>query len=304
MDKDPDSNLWFEEPYTEGLRFQYRVKRYVAGKKTMYQYAEILDLFAFGRTLFLDGKLQSAEIDEHIYHDMLVHPAMLLHPAPRNVLIMGGGEGATLREVLKHPVEKVYMVDIDEELVKMCKEYLPSWHDGSFDDKRSIVLFQDARKFVEEYSGEPFDVVISDLTEPVEEGPAIYLFTKDFYEILKDRMSPDAVFVAQAGSAEYLYTEFISALSATLKEVFPVVFGYHEYIFSFQLNWAFLIASKKYALNERKNDMIKRFAALKDRIHYFTPEYFFAKTVLPPYMKKSMREGAIITDKKPYVWKA
>ena len=304
MDKDPDSNLWFEEPYTEGLRFQYRVKRYVVGKRTQFQYAEILDLFAFGRTLFLDGKLQSAEIDEHIYHDMLVHPAMLLHPAPLNVLIMGGGEGATLREVLKHPVKKVYMVDIDDELVEMCKEYLPSWHNGSFDDERSVVLFQDARKFVEGYDGEPFDVVISDLTEPVEEGPAIYLFTKDFYEILNSKMSDDGVFVAQAGSAEYLYTEFISALSATLKEVFPYVFGYHDYVFSFQLNWAFLIASKKHTLSERKEDMVKRFESLKEKVRYFTPEYFFAKTVLPPYMKKSMSKGTVITDQKPYVWKA
>lgn len=304
MDKDPDSNLWFEEPYTEGLKFQYRVKRYVAGKKTMFQYVEIIDLYAFGRTLFLDGKLQSAEIDEHIYHDMLVHPAMLMHPSPKNVLIMGGGEGATLREVLKHPVERVYMVDIDEELVNMCKDYLKKWHSGSFDDKRSIVLFQDARKFVEEYDGEPFDVVISDLTEPIEEGPAIYLFTREFYSILNNKMSEDGVFVAQAGSAEYLYTEFISALSATLKEVFPHVFGYHDYIFSFQLNWAFLIASKKYSLDEQKTGIEKRFEDIKDKVKYFTPEYFFAKTVLPPYMKKSMSEGRIITDKEPYVWKA
>lgn len=299
-----DSNLWFEEPYTEGLRFQYKVKRYVKKKRTKFQNVEIIDLFAFGRTLFLDGKLQSAEIDEHIYHDMLVHPAMFLHPAPRNVLIMGGGEGATLREVLKHPVKKVVMVDIDEELVSMCKEYLPSWHKGSFEDERSIVLFQDARKFVEEYDGGPFDVVISDLTEPVEEGPAIYLFTKEFYDILSSKMSEDGILVAQAGSAEYLYTEFISSLSATLKEVFPHVFAYHEYIFSFQLNWGFLISSKKYSLSESKERVLKGFEALKDKITYFTPEYFFAKTVLPPYIKRAMNNGVVITDEKPYIWKA
>ncbi len=304
MDKESDSNLWFEEPYTEGLRFHYRVKKYVVARQTRFQYAEIIDLFAFGRTLFLDGKLQSAEIDEHIYHEMLVHPVMLMHPSPRNVLIMGGGEGATLREVLKYPVEKVYMVDIDEELVNMCKKYLPKWHAGSFDDKRSIVLFQDARKFVEEYKGEPFDVVISDLTEPVEEGPAIYLFTREFYSTLKSKMSEDGVFVAQAGSAEYLYTEFISALSATLKDVFPQVYGYHDYVFSFQLNWAFLIASLKYTLPERRADMERRFDEIRDKVKYFTPEYFFAKTILPAYMKKSMTEGRVITDKEPYVWKA
>ncbi len=299
-----DSNLWFEEPYTKELRYQYRVKRYIARKRTKFQEAEIMDLFAFGRTLFLDGKLQSAEIDEHIYHEMLVHPAMLLHPEPKNVLIMGGGEGATLREALKHPVKRVYMVDIDEELVNMCEEYLPKWHKGSFNDERSIVLFKDARKFVEEYDGEPFDVVISDLPEPVEEGPAIYLFTKEFYSILSKKMSEDGIFVSQSGSAEYFYTEFIRALSATLKEVFPYVAGYYDYIFSFQLNWAFLIASKKYNPLERKEEMKKRFEGIKDRVKYITPEYFFAKTVLPKYMEESMNMGVPITDEKPYVWKA
>lgn len=299
-----ESNIWFEEPYTKELRYQYRVKNYVAEKRTKFQHAEIIDLYAFGRTLFLDGKLQSAEIDEHIYHEMLVHPAMLFHPSPKNVLIMGGGEGATLREVLKYSVEKAFMVDIDEELVRMCKEYLPSWHKGSFDDKRSIVLFQDARKFVEEYEGEPFDVVISDLTEPVEEGPAIYLFTKEFYETLSKKMREDGIIVLQAGSADYFYTDFISSLSATLKEVFPHVFAYYEYIFSFQLNWAFIIASKKYTLSERKEDMARRFIDIKDKIKYVRPEYFLAKTVLPSYIKDSMNKGVVITDEKPYVWKA
>ncbi len=171
---------WVIEKHTDHILFLYRIKNHIYHGKTPYHKVDLVELYALGKTLFLDNKIQSAQLDEAVYHEALVHPAMLSHPNPRKVLIMGGGEGATLREVLKHPVEKAVMVDIDEQLVKLCEAYLPEWHRGSFYDERAEVIFADARSYVEEHE-DKFDVVISDLTEPMEKGPSVMLFTREFY---------------------------------------------------------------------------------------------------------------------------
>jgi len=172
--------LWYSETFTDKLRFVYLVNEVIYIGKTKYQKVEILDVAYYGKTLFLDEKIQSSAFDEFIFHEAITHPALITHPNPKKVLIIGGGEGATLREVLKHStVEGAWMVDIDGELVTLCKKYMPEWSSGAFGDKRATLIIQDARKFVMERE-ENFDVVISDLTEPLEGGPSLYLFTKSF----------------------------------------------------------------------------------------------------------------------------
>jgi len=148
--------------------------------------------------LILDNEFQSAERDEFIYHESLVQPAMVLHPRdefiyheslvqpamvlhpdPKKVAIIGGGEGAAIREVLSHKtVDTAVMVDLDEKVVECAKEYLPSFHDGSFSDERTTLLFEDGRKFMEE-TDVTFDVIIIDITCPLESGPAYKLFTRE-----------------------------------------------------------------------------------------------------------------------------
>src|SRR5512143_3315925 len=157
---EPKSYKWFIE-YTspeEGHLHGIRMIHYAS--QTKYQRMEIMDSGSYGRCLVLDGKMQSSITDEFIYHEALVHPAMLCHPEPKRVFIVGGGEGATLREVLRHKsVEYCLMVDIDEEVVKVSAELLPEYSQGAFTDKRTELAFLDARRYLEEYD-EKFDVIV------------------------------------------------------------------------------------------------------------------------------------------------
>ncbi|MGH9204623.1 MAG: methyltransferase domain-containing protein, partial [Vicinamibacterales bacterium] len=162
----PLTGVWFYDRYTPAEVHAHRAGRIIARTKTKFQDVAIQEFEHLGRVLILDGKIQSAEVDEYIYHELLVHPAMLAHPKPRRVLLCGGGEGAPLREILRHPsVESVVMVDIDAELVALCREHLPAWHAKAFDDRRVRVLHADARAFVER-TDERFDVIVNDITDP------------------------------------------------------------------------------------------------------------------------------------------
>ena len=153
---------WFIEHSSPYEAHMHAVKQYIYLGDTTYQKVQILDTFTFGRCLILEGKIQSSEFDEYIYHEALVHPSMISHPNPRKVMVIGGAEGAVLRELMKHPsLEKMVMVDIDESVVNLCREYLPDWHQGCFDDERLEVVFADARKYLEECNM-TFDVILSD----------------------------------------------------------------------------------------------------------------------------------------------
>ncbi len=240
------SYKWFVDTLSPFENHMHGIDRIVFSKRTAFQDVEILDLKDYGRCLILDGKMQSSQSDECIYHEVMVHPALLSHPNPKKVFIVGGGEGATLREVLRHPsVEDVLMVDIDQEVVDACKRYLPEWHQGAFDDPRVTLKYLDARKYIEE-TQEVFDVIIIDISEPVEEGPAYLLYTKEFYELVYDRLSHDGLIVLQAGTTTIRYLLNFSAVCHTLEAVFPIVSPYHASIPSFGLPWGFALASKKY----------------------------------------------------------
>ncbi|HLQ63425.1 MAG TPA: spermidine synthase, partial [bacterium] len=133
----PLKGIWFYDRYTASEVHAHRCGAVIARAQTAYQEVVIQQFDHLGRCLLVDGKIQSAEVDEYIYHELLVHPVMITHPQPRRVLVCGGGEGAPLREILRYrSVESVTMVDIDRELVDLCREHLPSWHAGAFDDPR------------------------------------------------------------------------------------------------------------------------------------------------------------------------
>jgi len=176
---------------------------------------EIINTGSFGVCLVLDGKIQSSETDEFIYHEALVHPAMLTHPRPEKVFIAGGGEGATLREVLAHKtVRKAVMVDIDEEVVGLCRRYLPAWHQNSFDDPRAEIHFADARRYLEE-TDEKFDVIIIDLVDPLEQGPARLLYTREFYGIAKQKLGPGGIMSVQSEPSEWANLDNFTAIATT-----------------------------------------------------------------------------------------
>jgi spermidine synthase len=224
----------------------YRVKRMVYQQHTAFQQITIADTYNFGRVLMLDGALQSAQSDEALYHELLIQPAMLCHPDPRDVLIIGGGEGASLREVLAHrSVRTATMVDIDGEVVEACRKYLPTWHCGAFEDKRARVLYADGRKFIEQDDAQ-YDVVIIDVVDMLDNGPAQALYTKQFYESLRSRLRPG--FIVAIQGLEFGFNNFHehAALVRTLRSVFRYAHSYSTTIPSFLSDWGFVVASDDY----------------------------------------------------------
>ncbi|MEE3246638.1 MAG: polyamine aminopropyltransferase [Chloroflexota bacterium] len=238
------SGNWFIEAVSPELSVMLKVRQIYYSGQTAYQKVEVLDSELFGRSLILDGKTQSTERDEHIYHETLVHPAMLCNPEPKQAFIGGGGEGGTLREVLGHKsVKRVTMVDLDSEVVALCREYLPNHHKGSFDDPRTSLIHQDARSYLQNTS-DYYDVIILDLVDPLEGGTAALLYTQEFYAIAKARLNPGGVLVTQSGPAGLLnYTECFTTIFNTLGTVFDHTTATQVHIPAFQTLWGFTIAS-------------------------------------------------------------
>jgi len=213
--------------------------------QTRFQALEIVDTVSYGRCLFLDEKIQSGQSDEFVYHEALVHPALVAHPAPRRVFIAGGGEGATAREALRHrTVEEVVMVDIDAEAVAACRTYLAEVHRGAFDDPRLRVVHADARAELDR-ADVPFDVVVVDVTDPLAGGPSYRLFTREFYEIVRARLRPGGLIAIQAESGDVGVLEGHAAIVRTLGSVFPRAVGYRAHVPSFGETWGFVVAGEE-----------------------------------------------------------
>jgi len=243
-----DTDLQFVENTDIFDRYIYRLKSVVYCGKTPYQTVLIADTVNFGKILVLDGAIQSSEDDEALYHELLVQPAMVRHPNPQDVLIIGGGEGATLREVLVHrSVRSVTMVDLDRQVVELCREHLLDWHQGAFDDPRLRLVFGDGRKFVEEDESR-YDVVVIDVVDMLDNGPAQALYTRQFYELLRRRLRPEGIVVVQGLEFTFLDDKMHAALYRTLKTVFPEVYSYKTLVPSYLCDWAFLIASDTYSI--------------------------------------------------------
>jgi spermidine synthase len=206
--------------------YTYRLKRLLYQGHTPWQDVLIAETFNYGLALFLDGVIQSAADDEALYHELLVQPAMLRHPEPRDVLILGGGEGAALREVLAHrSVRSVTMVDLDRELVELCRTHLLSFHRGAFEDPRVHLVFADGRSFVEHDDGF-YDVAVVDLVDLLDSGLADALYTRQFYQHLRRRLRPDAIVAVQGLEFSFLDDKAHAALARTLRTVFAEVYSW------------------------------------------------------------------------------
>jgi len=300
----PLKGIWFYDRYTPAEVHAHRAGVVIARARTAFQDVVIQHLEHLGRCLIVDGKIQSAELDEHIYHELLIHPAMLAHPAPRRVLVCGGGEGAPLREILRHPtVESVTMVDLDAELVALCREHLPSWHAGAFDDPRVRLLHADARKFVEETS-ERYDVIVNDITDPIEGGPSKLLFTREYYAAVAGALSPGGIFVTQAIGVHYDPGDRLhAAIHHTLRGVFPHVRSYAEYVLSFDYPWAFAAASHEPVWDPLSAAEIDR--RLRERginLRFYDGETHVRVMSLPrPLRRLIADETTVISDAEPLV---
>ncbi|KAF8401066.1 hypothetical protein HHK36_014369 [Tetracentron sinense] len=236
---------WYEEVIDEDLKWSFALNSILHRGTSKYQDIALLDTKPFGKVLVIDGKMQSAEMDEFIYHECLIHPTLLIHPKyPRTVFIMGGGEGSAAREALKHQsIEKVVMCDIDQEVVDFCRRYLTA-NQEAFCDKKLHLVINDAKAELEGRE-EKFDVIVGDLADPVEGGPCYQLYTKSFYErVLKPKLNHNGIFVTQAGPAGVLtHKEVFSSIYNTLKHVFTHVLAYTAHVPSFADTWGWVMAS-------------------------------------------------------------
>lgn len=240
-------NKWYSELILPTLLHQVKLNAVRFTGKTAYQSVEIIETDPMGLTLVLDGKTQSAQMDEFIYHEALVHPALVTHGSnrgvPLSVFIAGGGEGATLREVLAgDAVQCAVMVDLDGDLVDICKQHLPTWHQGAFEDRRAEVHYNDALKHLREHA-ETYDVIIVDVNDPTAGGPSYLLYTDAFYGLLKSRLNPNGIIVTQAGPTSIGTSPVIAAIASTMKRVFPHAYPYQVDMLSFGCNWGFVMGT-------------------------------------------------------------
>lgn len=241
----PPFALWLTEFITPYDAFCHGVLEVLHREKTAFQDMMIVSSGAYGKALVLDGHWQSCTADEFLYHEPLVHPACLLQGAPERVLILGGGEGAALREVLKwQSVRDAAMVDLDGRVVEACREYLPQMHQGAFDDPRTRVVIADACDFIEQ-PAPLWDVIISDLTDPVEEGPSAKLFTLEYFRKCHQALAPGGCFVLQAGLAGPVEMDLHVRLIRTVAAVFETSFHYVSHVPSWASPMGFVLGVKK-----------------------------------------------------------
>jgi spermidine synthase len=291
---------WFLEQTSKDEGAFYSLKEIIFQGKSDYQQIEIIRSGPFGKCFILDGKMQSSEADEFIYHEALVHPAMAAHDLPLKVLIAGGGEGATAREVLRYSsVEEVFIVDLDREAVEVSKKYLPEWHCGAFEDKRVKLFFDDGRRYLEREG--KFDVILLDLPEPTDNGPALMLYTKEFYELVFSHLTKDGIAVTQAASSAVHNLHIFTAIANTIAHVFPIVRPYIANIPSFFIPWGFILASKKTDPLKLSSDEIeRRLSGIKDKLRFYDSLTHAGIFSLPKYLREAVKQqNMIITDSSP-----
>lgn len=280
----------------------YRITRILAKGRTAFQEYEIWESPVLGRTLVLDGVIQSAQRDEFIYHEALVQPSLIAHPEPRQVAILGGGEGATLREVLKHRcVTRVVMVDLDAEIVALCRQWLPTFHAGAFDDPRVELIHADARQWLAQQPEHSFDVILIDVTDPLTGGPAIFLFTLEMFELVRARLTDRGVISVQSGSAGR-NPKLIPHLHRTLAAAFPQVYPYVAFIPSFDDAYGFTLAGGDSLRWPDRDTVATRLSARQvSGLRWYSAEFSTTLSIHPPYFQEIIASsGSILRDAHPF----
>ncbi len=265
----------------------YPISKTLVHTRSQFQEIMIAETTSHGKALFLDGSPQSSALDEHIYHETLVHPALVAHPNPKTVFIAGGGEGAILREILRHDtIEKVVMVDIDGELIDLVKTHLPEWHQGAFDDPRVQVLHEDARAYLMNHA-DTYDCIYGDLPDPVEDSPAALLFTREFFDLVKSRLNPGGMYALQAEDADIGWCRAHATIVRSLRQSFASVKPYQVVLSYFGLPWGFAVASDS-PLDERLTaEAVER--TLRERncqgLQFYDGESHTHMFALPRYLR-------------------
>lgn len=275
--------VWVDEVYQGIVRTSFKLKKRLFKGKSPFQTVEVVETAGHGKLLLIDGMTMVSERDEFVYHEMIAHPALFLHPNPRRVLVIGGGDGGTVREVLRHKtVENCTLVEIDGLVVSASRKYIPQTA-GALSDRRATVLIADGVKFVAE-TDEKFDVVIVDSTEPF--GPAKELFGPSFYKNVKRILTKDGVVASQAGSPFYEIST-IKNLFRITRKIFPVVEVclFNNLTYPGGL-WAFTFATT--GLHPLKDYRPSRVKAAGLLLRWYNADIHAACFALPDFLKKAI----------------
>jgi spermidine synthase len=273
---------FFTEEQTPNLRLSLRIREQCVVQQTRYQKLELYETEEFGKLLALDGKVMLTERDERFYHEMLVHPAMLTHPNPERVLIIGGGDGGTAREVLRHPsVKEVIWSEIDEAVVEVARRFLPSVCENVFEDERVRLHIVPGEELVRSLAAE-IDVILVDSTDPI--GPAVALFTPPFFAACRRTLRQSGIYAMQCGSP-FLFQNEGRAVVHHLSEMFTDVRRYLGFVPTYPSGlWSYVTASGE-PLDLSLDELAHRFAERSLKLSYYTPEVHLASGVVPPALR-------------------
>lgn len=273
-------DLWLVESHTAGYNVNWKIKRMLHREKTPFQELAIVETEELGKALVLDGVIQVTEADEFIYHEMLTHVPLYTHPDPKQVLIIGGGDGGTMREALKHPGVQVDLVEIDRQVIEATRKYMPELN-SPFDSPRVNIIIDDGIEYVRSCR-KKYDAVLIDSSDPV--GPAVGLFRRDFYQQVYQILNEDGLMAAQTESP-FFNRVLLREIYQSLCEIFPITMVYltamPSYIAGF---WSFTLASKKYHPLENI-----RLPVSESNYRYYTPQIHRAAFVLPPFIEQALR---------------
>jgi spermidine synthase len=288
---------WYTEQFAPTELHAHAIDETYFTGRTPFQSVAVLRTPVFGKMLVLDGDTQSSQADEKIYHESLVHPAMASVDDRSDVLILGGGEGATLREVLRDPsVRSCTMVDIDGEIVELSKKYLPEWSDGSFDDARARLIIGDALKFLND-DRDRYGVVISDLTEPLPDSPSFPLFNGHVFRDIKARLAPGGVYVLQASTAGFHNMALHAKMARSLRRFFRTVRSFYTHVPAFDNDWAFIACSDDVDVAATQPDRIERYtAALRGENYFYDAETHRRLFALPLYLRRSLAQDGDVFE--------
>jgi len=283
---------WYVEQFAPTEAHYHAVDRVYYAGRSQFQDIGIIGTPVFGKMLILDGDTQSSQADEKIYHEALVHPAMAGAGDRSDVLILGGGEGATLREVLRHPgVRRATMVDIDGDVVELSKQYLPEWSAGAFEEKRARVIVGDALKFLAE-DKDLYGVIISDLTEPLEDSPSNPLFCDAVFRDIKNRLAPGGIYVLQASTAGIHNLSLHAKMARTLREYYEHVVSYYTHVPAFDNDWAFIACSDGVNLAHLDEPEIEPYCReLRGENFFYDSETHRRIFALPLYLRRALAES-------------
>lgn len=279
-------DLWFSEQHTDDAKFSIKVNKQIASVQSEFQRIDVFESREFGRFLTLDGYIMLTEKDEFIYHEMISHVPMAVHPCAKKVLVIGAGDGGTLRELTRYNcIEKIDLVEIDSMVVDVCKEYLQQTACG-FDDERITLFFEDGLKFVRHFENE-YDLIIVDSTDPF--GPGEGLFTKEFYGNCYKALKEDGILVNQHESPFYKNDAIaMQRAHKRIVESFSISRVYQAHIPSYPSgHWLFGFASKKYHPIEDMNE--KSWKSLGLKTGYYNTKLHVGAFALPNYVEELLK---------------